>query len=326
MTAQRQPLPAKRWHFQHGPIDIVIGAEGEDAAVADAHEAAWKRFEPVLDELVAELPTLRRPVRGPCPLRGVIAQRMWWACRPYHSGFITPMAAVAGSVAQELVACYERPGVTRAWVNNGGDIALHLARGASLRIGLLADLSADLGADPGRNPGRDGARVTGLQIDASFSVHHDLPVRGIATSGWRGRSFSLGIADSVTVLAATAADADAAATVIANAVDVADPRIERCRASELKDDCDLGDLPVTVNVPPLDGQPVRQALRAGWRRANELRAAGHIVSALLVCQGRCMSTEDNAVRKLHKASVAGEALYGPSGAALVSPDAVATHI
>ena len=45
-------------------------------------------------------------------------------------------------------------------------------------------------------------------------------MRGIATSGWRGRSFSLGIADAVTVLAATAAEADAAATVIANAVDL----------------------------------------------------------------------------------------------------------
>ena len=46
------------------------------------------------------------------------------------------------------------------------------------------------------------------------------PVRGIATSGWRGRSFSLGIADAVTVLAERASLADAAATLIANAVDL----------------------------------------------------------------------------------------------------------
>ena len=67
-------------------------------------------------------------------------------------------------------------------------------------------------------------------------------MRGVATSGWRGRSFSLGIADAVTVLAATAAAADAAATIIANAVDLpGHPAIARRPASELEDDSDLGD-------------------------------------------------------------------------------------
>src|SRR6202000_253358 len=116
-------LPDGRWHFQHGPIDIVIGADGDPAALASAHEAAWTRFQDVLAELVVELRTLRSPVRGPCPLQGVIARRMWIGCRPYHSKFITPMAAVAGSVAEELIRAYERSGVARAWINNGGDIA-----------------------------------------------------------------------------------------------------------------------------------------------------------------------------------------------------------
>ena len=35
-----------------------------------------------------------------------------------------------------------------------------------------------------------------------------MPHRGVATSGWRGRSHSLGIADSVTVVARNAAAAD----------------------------------------------------------------------------------------------------------------------
>ena len=46
-----------------------------------------------------------------------------------------------------------------------------------------------------------------LPLDGRFSVAASSPVRGIATSGWRGRSFSLGIADSVTVLATTASRA-----------------------------------------------------------------------------------------------------------------------
>jgi ApbE superfamily uncharacterized protein (UPF0280 family) len=111
-------------------------------------------------------------------------------------------------------------------------------------------------------------------------------VRGLATSGWRGRSFSLGIADSVTVLAASAAQADAAATVVANAVNIADPRIRRIAACQLKDDTDLGDLPVTVDVPRLEGALVERALHAGIARARVLQRAGLIWGALLVCQGR----------------------------------------
>jgi uncharacterized protein len=284
MNAQRKLLSGGRWHFQHGPIDIVIGADGDAHAVEEAHEAAWRRFSIVLDELVAELPLLRQPVRGACPLKGVVARRMWQACHPYCGEFITPMAAVAGSVAQELVAFYERPGIGRAWVNNGGDIALHLAPGGSLRVGLFADMA---------NYDAHEAMQPLLRTDGNFAVHASLPVRGIATSGWRGRSLSLGIADSVTVLARTAAQADAAATMIANAVDVQDARIERRPAGQIKDDSDLGDLLATVNVPALEEATVRQALRAGHRRARQLQAADLIWSAVIVCQG-WTTTTDNA--------------------------------
>ena len=284
MDAQRAQLPDGRWHFQHGPMDIIIGASGSPASVETAHAAAWKRFTGILDELVRELAALRRPVRGPCPVRGAIARRMWHACQPYQSSFITPMAAVAGAVAQELIACYSKSGVSRAWINNGGDIALHLAPSQSVRIGLYTDLARlDLNEIHG-----------GIGIDGQFEVASVLPVRGVATSGWRGRSFSLGIADSVTVLARTASEADAAATVIANAVDVADARIVRQPACELKDDTDLGSLPVTVDVPPLESALVQQALRAGLKRAQALRAAGLIWSAALVCQNQ-ITTTDNAV-------------------------------
>ena len=283
MQAQRALLPNDRWHFQHGPIDIVIGANGDARAVAMAHAAAWRRFESVLQELVAELPALRVPVRDECPLHGAIATRMWRACHPYRSQFITPMAAVAGSVAQELIACYERAGVERAWVNNGGDIALHLAAGASVKVGLFADLSRF-------SPNAESS----IAIDADFQIDTRMPVRGVATSGWRGRSFSLGIADSVTVLARTASMADAAATVIANAVNVEDARIDRRPASQLKDDSDLGDMLVTVDVPPLPEALVQRALQAGLLRARALQHAGLIHSAILVCQHRHASAQPDA--------------------------------
>jgi uncharacterized protein len=275
MTAHRMQLPDGRWHLQHGPMDIIVGASGSPTALALAHERAWKRFATLLDELVQELPLLRQPVRGSaCPLRGPVARRMWEACRPYQAGFITPMAAVAGAVAQELVECYSESGVQRAWVNNGGDIALYLEASQSVRIGICADV-ASLRVD----------RFHGeLLTDGQLEVHSAQPVRGVATSGWRGRSFSLGIADSVTVLAATAAQADAAATVIANAVNVQDRRILRRPAGELKDDSDLGDIPVTVDVPRLGPDVVQTALRAGLACARALQAEGLIWSAALVCQ------------------------------------------
>lgn len=290
MPAQRSPLSDGRWHFQHGPMDIVIGAQAGDArgerVVADAHEAAWQRFVPLLDELAGELPMLRRPIEVDvdpevCPMAGVVARRMWRACVPFRDEFITPMAAVAGAVAQELITCYQREGVARAWVNNGGDIALHLAPGASARIGLYADIA--------RLTAHEALR--GVSVDGHFEVTHAMPVRGVATSGWRGRSFSLGIADSVTVLAETAAAADAAATVIANAVDVVDASIVRRPANELRDDSDLGAIPVTVDVPPLAPKRVADALVAGLRRAGALQAAGRIVGAILVCQGQVRVTE-----------------------------------
>jgi ApbE superfamily uncharacterized protein (UPF0280 family) len=278
MTAQRARLSDGRWHFQHGPIDLVIAADGDAVEVASAHEAAWTRFATILDELVVELPLLKRAVDSDCGLRGHVARRMWHACAPHGARFITPMAAVAGSVADEVIACYRRPGIARAWVNNGGDIALHLAEGASLRVGLFADLARF-----------DGPRAK-LEVDGRFLVSHDMPVRGVATSGWRGRSFSLGIADSVTVLARTAAEADAAATMIANAVDVDDRRIVRRPASMIKDDSDLGDLLVTVDVPPLGADAVHRALHAGLRHAEALRASGLIAACALTCQGMMAKT------------------------------------
>ena len=192
MQAQRKLLDAQRWHFQHGPIDLVIRADGDAAALASAHAAAWQRFEQVLPELVQELPQLRLAVSNTpadCPLQGPVARRMWQACKPFANDFITPMAAVAGSVAQEIIACYQRPGIARAWVNNGGDIAMHLTPGQSLKVGLYADIAR-----------LDVAQLQDqLLLDGQFSVDAAMPVRGVATSGWRGRSFSMGITDSVTV-------------------------------------------------------------------------------------------------------------------------------
>jgi len=293
VNAVRAVLGPGRWHFQHGPIDLVIGAAGRADAVAESLEHAWARFAGVLAELVAELPRLRAPLDASrCALQGPIARRMWAACAPFAPQFVTPMAAVAGSVAQEIAHSFERDGVERAWINNGGDIALRLAPGASVRVAVCTDPSAPAAERTGVDPReRFGAGESVESPTRAAELDHVIvdaagPVRGVATSGWRGRSFSLGIADAVTVLAPTAAQADAAATMIANAVDCDDPAIRRRPASSLKDDSDLGDRLVTVEVGTLADRSVARALERGEAYACDLVSRGLAVSVLLSLQGR----------------------------------------
>ena len=223
----------------------------------------------MLQCLVDELALLRTPLGGARPEpAGPVARRMVAACWPHRALFVTPMAAVAGAVADEMLAAtVAGRALETAWVNNGGDIAIHLAPGASLELGLVA-------------------RIDAPAIDATARLAHDGPVRGIATSGWRGRSRSFGIADSVTVLARDAAAADVAATLIANEVTLDDPAIERRPACELDEDSDLGDRPVTVAVGDLPEQAVEQALERGARAARAMHRAGHVAAAMLVLRHR----------------------------------------
>jgi ApbE superfamily uncharacterized protein (UPF0280 family) len=117
-------------------------------------------------------------------------------------------------------------------------------------------------------------------------VDFDHPARGIATSGRHGRSFSLGIADAVTVLARTAAQADAAATIIANAVDLpGHPAVLRCPAHDLQPDSDLGARLVIRDVGNLSHYEIKEALEAGANKARALLARGLIESAALRLHG-----------------------------------------
>ena len=284
MGPARMRLPDGRWHFQHGPIDLVMQVDGDALAVDLAMERAWQRFGDILPRLVAELPQLRQPAPPaatfPTLLNGPVARRMLHAVWPYRARFITPMAAVAGAVADELMQEFSADrAVRRAFINNGGDIALHLTPRQQYRVGLFADL--------GRvRPGAPLDSTSANALDADFCIVYAMPVRGIATSGWRGRSFSLGIADSVTVLAVDAASADAAATMIANAVNAEHPAIQRAPASSIKDDSDLGDLPVTVEVGILPASMVRQALLDGAAQAASLLRQDLIAGAVLTLQGQ----------------------------------------
>lgn len=257
-----------RLHLNHGPIDLIVEAFGDKAEVRAAYEQVTARFQTILTELVEELPDLRSAA-APTPraFRGTTARRMEAAVSPLaDENFITPMAAVAGSVADEILAALlAGRTLDKAYVNNGGDSAIHLAPGQSMRLAIAG---------------------TGKGFADRITVRAEDPVRGVATSGWRGRSFSLGIADAVTVLARTAAAADAAATIIANAVDLPrHPTIRREKARSLAPDSDLGDRLVTVEVGALSEDEVAEALDAGLAVAEMLRRRGLIAAAALFLNG-----------------------------------------
>ncbi len=261
---------SERLHLQDGPIDLIVEAHGNEANVRAAYATAARRFTGLLDELCSELPLLRKaadPRR--CLLQGVIARRMHAAVAPFAGQhFITPMAAVAGSVAEEILgAMLQAAPLARAYVNNGGDIALHLESGEHFSVGLMD------------RPDRHGLMRTTM-IEA-FD-----PTRGVATSGRHGRSFSLGIADAVTVLARTASQADAAATIIANAVDLpGHPGIVRAPAHDLQPDSDLGARLVTRDVGDLSDGEIEEALEAGAISARKWLAEGLIDGAALRLHG-----------------------------------------
>jgi uncharacterized protein len=276
-----------RLHLQHGPIDLVIGIDGSAEHLSlqrrTAYEAAHARFSTILKELVSELPLLKQPARrgGPVP-QSSTARRMLAAVLPFaDSHFITPMAAVAGSVADEILAAMlapfpagDRP--ARIYVNNGGDIALHLDPGADYRIRM--------------------AREDGVAF-GDFAITHKDRSRGIATSGRGGRSLSMGIADSVTTIAADAASADAVATLIANAVDLpGHPAITRRRAVDLVDDSDLGERLVVTDCGELSSAEVAAALAAGQADAERFVALGlvHRAALFLRSEGRLVSMPEPA--------------------------------
>jgi ApbE superfamily uncharacterized protein (UPF0280 family) len=260
----------RRLHLHDGPIDLIVEAFAAPREINAAFRAAAGRFTTVLDELCGELSVLRQPARNDSPLpEGVIARRMFEAVAPYcERTFITPMAAVAGAVAEEILGTMtSAANLSRAYVNNGGDIALHLAAGEHFVAGMI------------ERPDRPSLFGT-----ATLDSMH--PARGIATSGWRGRSFSLGIADAVTVLADRAAMADAAATIIANAVDLpGHPGVVRVPARDLAPDSDLGDRLVTQGVGELSSDEIAAALDAGVCVAQSLLSDGLIRSAALHLSG-----------------------------------------
>ena len=259
----------RRLHLNHGPIDLVIEAFGLPSEVEAAYRRAQDCFPKILPELVEELHQLRKPLTKETVLTGPVAKRMVKECEQYTPKiFVTPMAAVAGAVADEVLELMLfGTKLDKAYVNNGGDTAFFLTPGENLTVGLVTDYYLP-------------------NIEARCTIGYENSIRGIATSGWKGRSYSLGIADSVTVMAKNGAGADVAATLIANEVNIQHSAIQRKIASDLDPDSDLCFREVTVDVGSLDEASINVALNRGENAATKAKQGGQIEAAVLVLKNK----------------------------------------
>ena len=267
-----------RLFLQHGPINIVLEAFGIDKNLA--YRNVKKYFETILDELVLDLELLKKEVVLNRKFNNKISQSMQDATERFAPTFITPMAAVAGSIADNILrVLINDTNLEKAYVNNGGDVSFYLNENQIIKSSLAA--------------------IPNIIAEIKYKDKS----RGIATSGWRGKSFSRGIADSVTVLAKNAALADAAATMIGNAVDIYNhPKIKKRPANEMYEDSDLKNLLITIEVGILTKVEIKEALKNGYQTALQYIQKDLINSALIqlseyFCIVQKNSTDLNIVNK-----------------------------
>ncbi|GIR51015.1 MAG: hypothetical protein CM15mP60_0760 [Alphaproteobacteria bacterium] len=192
--------------------------------------------------------------------------RMHAACSVAGDRFVTPMAAVAGAIADHVLAAMlahpHAAATSKISVNNGGDIAFWTGDGAVTRAAIA---------------GPEGGGLI---------LHGPTEWRGMATSGKGGRSLSPAL-PTASPYWKMRRHADVAATLIAGSVDCPGAAgVKKVPARDLDPDSDLGDRLVTVAVPQLGPAQIDGALAAGGDLARHMMKGGQIAGAVLELQGR----------------------------------------
>lgn len=255
--------------LDYGPLTIFIEARKGGAPCREAAARAAGQAVTLLEELVPFLPVVRSPARQvDCrPLYPPVVNAMIAAARATGDPHLTPLAAVAGTIARFCAQKAQEEGADWVVVNNGGDIALVVPPDGRIKVGVWEDLA-------------------GTKISHLVEVTRASGIGGIATSGFGGRSFTLGIAGAATVLAGDAGTADACATVLGNAVNVDHPNIVRVPAASLDPGTDIPTLWVTKEVGFLPPEAVESALQNGLAKAREFYERGLIRGAIVNLRGR----------------------------------------
>ncbi len=260
-------------YVEVGPASLVIRGEKNGKAHAFLRKEVESLVADILRDIRECLPVLRQRAHR---IRNVsalpeVAKRMTAAAKMVSETTLTPMAAVAGTVADMVKEHFTARDIDLLMVNNGGDLSIFNATGRALTVGI-------------------GDIVTGKVTPYVIRLK-DMRDLGMATSGFGGRSLTLGIADTVTAIAGTGAVADAAATHICNRTTIEAGAVVR-KAAELVDpETDIPDEDVTVEVGPLSDALIAQALARGLGTARDLTDRNIIDYAVVALKGSIVTTE-----------------------------------
>ena len=255
-----------------GPATLVLRGEKGGKDYRFDRTAVTARVEAILGEIRECLPVLKQRawrIKNTAALPPV-ARKMVEAAQAVDAETLTPMAAVAGALADELTEYLKGEGLEFISVNNGGDVAIYNGRQQPVTIGI-GDIQK-------KSPTPYVLRIEGV---TAF---------GVATSGFGGRSFTLGLADTVSVVAPSAPLADAAATFICNHTNVEDASVVRRKAAEIDPSTDIPEEWVTVSIGELSSPRVREALAHGQAAAERLKVAGRISEAVIRLRGKMVTT------------------------------------
>ncbi len=247
-----------------GPMHLSIRAWRHGRAQTELALRAGERAIDCLERIAALRGELSRSLAAVEMPAGTdpLAVKMTDSVRAVGDRDLTPMAAVAGTIADAVADWLFERGATRVIVDNGGDIAIRLS----------AEETATVGIRP---------RTDSCQISHVLQLHGHRHSWGVTTSGRGGRSFTRGIASAVTTLAASASLADAAATAIANACYVEDAGIIQVPAEQVDPASDIAGLAVTLKVGSLSRKKKQLAVNRALAKADRLVRRKIIIGALV---------------------------------------------
>ena len=269
-----------------GPMRLVISSFLGKIPQREMNLRAAETAFDCLEEVARLDKGLRKPwteiARKPTETLG---GKMLESVRAVGDTRLTPMAAVAGTIADGVADFLFSRGMTKVIVNNGGDIAVRFMAPNRVRVGLRERV------DRQEFFHAVSLRVPFEKEGAAF---------GIATSGLGGRSLTCGIASAATIIAKTASLADAAATAVANVSFVKSPGVIRRSAETIDPQTDIPGTMVTVNVKGLDQKTRVKAVSQSLELAERFVEKGIILGAFVVVDGESGMTrffEENLVSK-----------------------------
>ncbi len=253
--------------LDYGPISMVISAWQNNVPMTDECISSCQTAIMELEQIANHLTELKKawPL---CKTEKLSesALLMWQKVKETNDENLTPLAAVAGIIADAVADWLVQKGATKVIVNNGGDIALRLCKEETTKVGLLPQIKTD-------------------KLSRTVSLKRDDGIGGIATSGLGGRSFTQGITEAVTVFADDCATADAFATFLANSSFLPSPRVKQVRAKCLDPNTDIPELFVTVEVEELLPEEKEKSLSQVQERTNKALEKQKIKGVMAYLQG-----------------------------------------